>query len=80
MKSLVQFVFVDLITRRILPILHSLHDIASCGSNETGGKYSALPKMFINDILDALQGAGLLDKDEWMLMAAPLRVASKQLG
>mmetsp|Transcript_11363 Transcript_11363/g.20924 ORF Transcript_11363/g.20924 Transcript_11363/m.20924 type:complete len:907 (+) Transcript_11363:51-2771(+) len=77
LSSLVQFVFVDLVSIRILPILHSLHDITS-GSNDNDKKFSEMPKLFINDILGAMQGADLLQKDEWMLMAAPLRVVAKQ--
>jgi len=75
--SLVQFVFEDLVSIRILPALHSLHAITS-GDNGNDKKYSEMPKMFINEILDAMQGAELLEKDRWMLMAAPLRVVAKQ--
>ena len=78
-SSLVKFVYEDLINSRILPTLQSLRDISS-GSNAQGEKYSEMPKVLISDIMDALQGADLLEKDEWMLIAAPLRVASRQLG
>ena len=72
--SFVQFVLMDLLSFRILPLLQSLHCITS-GSK---WKYSELPKLLIHDILNSMEDSGLLDKDEWMMMAAPLRVAAKQ--
>jgi len=75
--SLIQFVFVDIVSLRLLPILHRLHDITSVGL-ESDEKYSGIAKLLIDDVLDAMKGAGLLDKDEWMLMAAPMRVAASQ--
>ncbi|KAL3826319.1 hypothetical protein ACHAXA_003643 [Cyclostephanos tholiformis] len=71
---LVQFVFLDLVSRRILPTLHSSYDIMSGGSvNDESG----LPEKSIREVSDAMHSTGLLDKDEWMLMAAPLRTAAK---
>eukprot|EP00580_Thalassiosira_gravida_P019713 CAMPEP_0201670902 /NCGR_PEP_ID=MMETSP0494-20130426/28086_1 /ASSEMBLY_ACC=CAM_ASM_000839 /TAXON_ID=420259 /ORGANISM="Thalassiosira gravida, Strain GMp14c1" /LENGTH=823 /DNA_ID=CAMNT_0048152083 /DNA_START=14 /DNA_END=2485 /DNA_ORIENTATION=- len=75
--SLVQFVFEDLVSIRILPTLHSLHVITS-GDNGSDKKYSEISKLFINEILDTMQGEELLENDRWMLMAAPLRVLAKQ--
>ena len=70
--ALVQYTFADIISLRILPILHLLHDV---GNNET---CIVLAKTSIKEILETLRVAGLYDKDEWMLFAAPLRAAAEQ--
>ena len=76
--SLVQCVFMDIISLRILPVLHSLHDITSSG-NDNNKKYIGLPKTLITEILDVAQMAESGKEDaSWVMMTAPLRVAVNQ--
>ena len=76
-SPLVQFVFVDLVSLRILPILHSSYDIMSVGS-ASDQTHLGVPQKLISVVSNAMKSTGLLDKDEWMLMAAPLRAADIQ--
>jgi hypothetical protein len=76
-SSLVQLVLVDLVSIRILPILHSSYDNMS-SSSANDQTYSGLPQKLIRVVSNAIKCAGLLDKDKWMLMAAPLRAAAIQ--
>jgi hypothetical protein len=71
---LVRFVFSDLVSLRILPTLHSSYDIVSGSS---ANDESGLLEKFL-EVSDAIESTGLMDNDEWMLMAAPLRAATKQ--
>ena len=70
-SSLVQFVFADIISLRLLPILTSLHDISSSGNDKNEPN---LAKTMINGILDTVTAGN----DDWMLMTAPLRVLAEQ--
>jgi len=72
--SLVQFVFADVVSLRLLPILTSLHDISSSSDINEQKK---LAKTMINGILDTVKTAENGD-DDWMLMTAPLRVLAEQ--
>jgi len=76
LSSLVQFVFADIISLRLLPILTSLHDISSSGNDKNEQPYTNLAKTMINGILDTVKTAE--NGDDWMLMTAPLRVLSEQ--
>ena len=76
-SPLVQFVFVDLVSLRILPILHSSYDIMSVGS-ASDQTHLGVPQKLISVVSNAMKSTGLLDKDKWMLMAAPLRAADIQ--
>mmetsp|Transcript_27176 Transcript_27176/g.54389 ORF Transcript_27176/g.54389 Transcript_27176/m.54389 type:complete len:838 (+) Transcript_27176:117-2630(+) len=69
--DLLKFVFTDIISHRIIPVIQTLQTI----SNECN---CDLGKTLISDVLDA--ASGLLDEEEWMLQAAPLRVAAQTMG
>ncbi|KAL7454052.1 hypothetical protein ACHAWC_005680, partial [Mediolabrus comicus] len=69
-SDLLRFVFTDIISLRIIPVVQTLQTIF-------GDDYD-LGKTIIGDILSA--ASRLLDKEEWMLQAAPLRVAAQTLG
>ncbi len=70
-SALVKFVFTDIISQRILPIVQALQATSNeCNYN--------LGKSLIGEILVA--ASGLLDEKEWMLQAAPLRVAAQTVG
>jgi len=77
LSSLVQFVFADIISLRLLPILTSLHDISSSGNDKNEQPYTNLAKTMINGILDTVKTAENRD-DDWMLMTAPMRVLAEQ--
>lgn len=76
--SLAQFMFEELISSWIMPILQSLHDM-SFGGYGNSTRYYEMPNSFVSHILDAMQDANLLN-DKWMLMAAPLRALTKRWG
>jgi hypothetical protein len=76
--ALVRYVLEDLVSLRLLPVLHSLHSITSGGS-ENDERYMRMPKTFVEDIMDTIDSKASLDPAEWMLMLAPLRVTVKQL-
>mmetsp|Transcript_27111 Transcript_27111/g.46089 ORF Transcript_27111/g.46089 Transcript_27111/m.46089 type:complete len:829 (-) Transcript_27111:36-2522(-) len=69
--DLLKFVFTDIISHRIIPVIQTLQTI----SNECN---CDLGKTLISDVLDA--ASELLDEKEWMLQAAPLRVAAQTMG
>ncbi|KAL7495466.1 hypothetical protein ACHAWT_004846 [Skeletonema menzelii] len=69
--DLVKFVFTDIVSLRIIPIVQALQTI----SNECNFE---LAKTLIGEVLAA--ASGLLDEKEWMLQAAPLRVAAQTMG
>lgn len=69
-SDLLRFVFTDIISLRIIPVVQTLQTIFSDDYD--------LGKTIIGDILSAV--SRLLDKEEWMLQAAPLRVAAQTLG
>src|SRR5210317_505905 len=69
-SDLLRFVFTDIISLRIIPVVQTLQTIF-------GDDYD-LGKTIIGDILSA--ASRLLDKEEWMLQAAPLRVAAQRMG
>ncbi|KAL3794983.1 hypothetical protein ACHAW5_002152 [Stephanodiscus triporus] len=73
---LVRVVFVGLVSLRILPALHSSCIMSGGSANDK--TYSELPKKFISEFSDTMTSTGLLDKDEWMLITAPLRAAVEQ--
>ena len=75
---LVRFVFEELVAARLLPILQSLREITSGGDDN--GRYSEMPGVFLNDVLDAMRGTDLFEEDEWMLKAAPLRAVARRWG
>lgn len=66
--DLLSFVFTDIISRRILPVVQTLQIFDDCDLRRT----------LIGEILDA--ASQLLDDKEWLLQAAPLRVAAQALG
>lgn len=69
-SDLLRFVFTDIISIRIIPVVQTLQKIF--------GDDNDLGKTIIGDILSA--ASRLLDKEEWMLQAAPLRVAAQTMG
>lgn len=69
--DLLKFVFSGIISQRIIPVVQTLQ----ATSNECN---CDLGKTLIGDVLDA--ASGLLDDKEWMLQAAPLRVAAHTMG
>ena len=69
--DLLKFVFTDIISQRIIPVVQALQTT----SNECN---CDLGKTLIGDILDA--ASGLPDEKEWMIQAAPLRVAAQTMG
>ena len=74
---LVKYVFSDLISCRLLPVLTVLREIAANGTG-SDNEYADFPKRIVDSILASLTTAGLMDQDEWMLLAAPLRAAANQ--
>mmetsp|Transcript_27180 Transcript_27180/g.55905 ORF Transcript_27180/g.55905 Transcript_27180/m.55905 type:complete len:954 (-) Transcript_27180:42-2903(-) len=71
LSSLTRCVFVDLVSVRILPIIQSLHGISS---HEL---FHEFPKEIIGEIYGAATRNGLLEKNENILLSAPLRVAAQ---
>ncbi|KAL9183827.1 hypothetical protein ACHAXT_004683 [Thalassiosira profunda] len=61
----------------ILPVLTALREIAANGTG-SDNEYAGFPKKIVDSILASLTTAGLMDQDEWMLLAAPLRAAANQ--
>lgn len=66
--DLLKFVFSDIISQRIIPLVQTTSNECNCD----------LGKTIIGGVLDA--ASGLLDDKEWMLQAAPLRVAAQTMG
>jgi hypothetical protein len=74
--SLVQFVLMEIISLRLLPITQTLKVV---GRSEDQ-IFADLPKQLIGEVLNVVTDAGLLIKDEFMMYAAPLRASSQAMG
>ena len=77
-EPIIRFILNEIISSRILPIHHMLQrmhlEIHSVDQKTT---FSIVQQSVLSKIFHSVKGAGLLEKEEWVLQTAPLRAALK---
>ena len=75
--TIVQFVLVEIISLRILPILETFQTIHKTCADDT---MQNMQQSLVQTIYDAVKSAGLFDMEQWNLCTAPLRTAAQKIG
>eukprot|EP00804_Cyclotella_cryptica_P002006 CCRYP_007445-RA/>CCRYP_007445-RA protein AED:0.38 eAED:1.00 QI:0/0/0/1/1/1/2/0/879 len=80
-SQIVQFILMEVVSMRILPILHTFQTITqeSCNSDQKQ-TYHEMQRSLVCTVYDAVRTAGLLEQEGFMLCTAPLRVAAQAIG
>jgi hypothetical protein len=77
---IVQFILMEVISLRILPVLHlfktKVHEVSSDDERQP---YLDMHKRLLGGAFDAVKTSGLFNKAEFMLCTAPLRAASQTI-
>ena len=77
--DILQFVLVDVISLRILPVLQTFQTVQDTCNGDNIEVYRKMQRNLISLIYHAVKNMGLFGKEEWMLVTAPLRAIAQTI-
>ncbi|KAL7511314.1 hypothetical protein ACHAXN_008239 [Cyclotella atomus] len=78
--SIIDFVLMEVISLRILPVIHTFQSICETCRGEEKQSFHDLQQSIFSTLFSAVRNAGLLEKEEWKLCTDLLRSAAQTIG